>query len=116
MGGYPYIVDLFKNRVGNYVRRLVAVTKPKKVIVCIYHLDERETGGWADGVLKCLCYDRNPARLQAGIEAAYRHGTKRITIHGTEVIPFPLFGVLDGKTTADYCQRVEPSARGGHKM
>lgn len=115
--GYPYMVDLFKNRVGNYVRRLVEKTKPKKVIICmIYHLDERPSGGWADGVLKCLCYDSNPRRLQAGIEAAFRHATKRIRIDGTEVVPFPLFEVLNGKTSADYLQRVEPSPQGGRKM
>ena len=28
----------------------------------------------------------------------------------------PLFEVLDGKNTSDYCQRVEPSAAGGEKM
>ena len=33
--GFGYFVDLFKNRVGNYVRRLVGRRKPKKVIICI---------------------------------------------------------------------------------
>lgn len=32
------------------------------------------------------------------------------------MIPFPLFQVLDGKTTEDYLQRVEPSPSGGKKM
>jgi len=117
--GYPYMVDMFKNRVGNYVRKLVSKTKPKKVVVCmIYYLDEKAPpeGSWADFALSCLCYNRNPARLQAGIEAAFRHGTKRIWVEGTEVIPFPLFEVLDGKTSSDYLQRVEPSPQGGHKM
>ena len=35
---------------------------------------------------------------------------------GTEVVPFPLFKVLDGKNTDDYLQRVEPSPSGGKKM
>merc|ERR1712087_216414 len=35
---------------------------------------------------------------------------------GTEVVPFPLFVPLDGKTSADYVERVEPSAQGGRKM
>merc|ERR1719159_2061545 len=82
----------------------------------IYHLDERATGSWADGALGCLCYDSNPKRLQAGIEAAFKHATSRIRISGTEVIPFPLFRVLNGKTTSDYVQRVEPSPSGGCKM
>eukprot|EP01046_Picozoa_sp_COSAG06_P114202 COSAG06_NODE_60988_length_269_cov_0.605882_1_plen_50_part_01 len=49
---------MFKNRVGNYTRRLVSETKPQKVIICmIYYLDEKSTGSWADCALKCLCYD-----------------------------------------------------------
>lgn len=84
--GFPYMVDMFKNRVGNYVRRLVSETKPKKVVICmIYYLDEKATGGWADCALKCLCYDACPDRLQAGIEAAYYQGTSKIKIDGTEV-------------------------------
>ena len=31
--GFGYFVDMFKNRVGNYVRQLISKTKPKKVIV-----------------------------------------------------------------------------------
>ena len=59
---------MFKNRVGNYVRRLVSETKPKKVVICmIYYLDEVATGGWADCALKCLCYDACPGRLQSGV-------------------------------------------------
>ena len=44
------------------------------------------------------------------------HGTSKIKISGTEVIPFPLFEVLDGSSTEDYLQRVEPSPQGGKKM
>ena len=35
---------------------------------------------------------------------------------GTEVEPFPLFEVLNGEDSRDYCQRVEPSVQGGKKM
>jgi hypothetical protein len=59
---------MFKNRVGNYTRRLVSETKPQKVIICmIYYLDEKSTGSWADCALKCLCYDTCPSRLQSGV-------------------------------------------------
>jgi len=115
--GFGYIVDLFKNRVENYVRQLVSQTKPKKILVCmIYFLDEQAAGSWADPALKCLCYDMYPSRLQAGIEAAFRVATRRIRIPGTEIVPVPLFEALDGKTTADYRDRVEPSPSGGRKM
>lgn len=39
-----------------------------------------------------------------------------IRIKGSEVIPTPLFNVLDGKRSEDYIARVEPSALGGRKM
>lgn len=115
--GIGYFVDLFKNRVGNYVRRLVGKTKPKKVVICmIYYLDEKATGSWADGMLGCMCYNAFPYRLQSAIRAMFRLATKRIRISGTEVVAFPLFEVLDGKTSSDYLQRVEPSPKGGRKM
>merc|ERR1712086_250566 len=116
--GIGYMVDLFKNRVENYVRNLVSgPRKPKKVMVCmIYFLDEQVTGSWADCALGCLQYNTCPGRLQAGIRAAFELATKQITIPGTEVVAFPLFEVLDGKNTTDYCQRVEPSPGGGSKM
>merc|ERR1711971_867196 len=66
--GMGYFVDLFKNRVGNYVRRLIGKSKPKKVLICmIYHLDEQRTGSWADGALGCMKYDSDPGKLQATI-------------------------------------------------
>lgn len=50
--GFGYVVDLFKNRVENYVRRLVGKKKPKKVLVCtIYYPEERASGSWADAAL-----------------------------------------------------------------
>ena len=41
---------------------------------------------------------------------------RKISIQGSEVIPLPLFNVLDGKNTSDYVARVEPSSQGGRKM
>jgi len=111
------MVDLFGNRVQNYVSRLVAHRKPKKVIICmIYYLDQKSTGSWADGALSCLCYDACPWRLQSGIAKAFELATSKIAIPGVEVVPVPLFRVLDGTRTEDYCQRVEPSPIGGEKM
>lgn len=115
--GMGYFVDLFKNRVENYLRNLVSKRKPKKIVICmIYFLDEAKTGGWADCPLACMCYNCAPGRLQTMIRKTFELATKRIRVPGTEVLAFPLFGVLDGKTTADYLQRVEPSVEGGQKM
>merc|ERR1719263_2611980 len=114
---YRLLRYLFKNRVQNYVSRILSKKKPKKVVVCmIYYLDEKATGSWADGTLGCLCYNRYPYRLQSAIRAMFKLATKRIRIPGTEVIAFPLFETLDGKTSSDYIQRVEPSPSGGAKM
>jgi hypothetical protein len=41
---------------------------------------------------------------------------RKISIPGTEVIPVPLFNVLDGKNPRDYVARVEPSSQGGRKV
>eukprot|EP00656_Telonema_subtile_P025353 TRINITY_DN27439_c0_g1_i1.p1 TRINITY_DN27439_c0_g1~~TRINITY_DN27439_c0_g1_i1.p1 ORF type:complete len:334 (+),score=42.70 TRINITY_DN27439_c0_g1_i1:156-1157(+) len=116
--GFGYFVDLFKNRVGHYVERLVEKRKPRKVIICmIYYLEE--TGGqgsWADPALTCLGYQCCPSKLQAVIRRVYEEGTSQIKIEGTEVVPFALFRVLDGKTSTDYLQRVEPSPSGGQKI
>lgn len=115
--GMGYFVDLFKNRVETYVSNLVSKQKPKKVIVCmIYFLDEEASGGWADGPLACMRYNSDPNKLQTMIRRTFELATKRIRISGTEVVAFPLFEVLDGKTTGDYLQRVEPSPQGGRKM
>lgn len=63
-----------------------------------------------------MCYNVNPGKLQCAIRQIFRHATSRIRIPGTEVVPIPLFEVLDAKDPGDYEQRVEPSARGGRKM
>lgn len=82
----------------------------------IYYLDERSQAGWAEGPLKAMGYNRNPAKLQSLIRRVFLNATSNIQIPGTQVIPVPLFRALDGKQTQDYVQRVEPSSQGGRKM
>jgi len=115
--GFGYVVDLFKNRVETYVRRLCAKTKPRKVLVCaIYYPEETTRGGWADAALKAMRYDANPGKLQLLIRKVFQHATVKIRVPGVEVIPVPLFEVLDSGDPRDYEQRVEPSAGAGAKM
>jgi len=115
--GMGYFVNMFKNKLRIYIEKLIEKKKPKKVIVCmLYYLDQTPTGGWADGVLRTLGYDSNPAKLQAIIKRVFELGTSQIQIEGVEVVPFPLFKVLDGTDTTDYIERVEPSSKGGQKM
>ncbi|CAE8589397.1 unnamed protein product [Polarella glacialis] len=115
--GVGYFVDLFGHKVQNYVCKLVGERKPKKVIVCmIYYLDQVGRDSWADCALRGMGYDCCPWRLQAAISTIFTLATQKIQIPGTEVVGFPLFNVLDGRTSEDYVQRVEPSAQGGRKM
>ena len=115
--GVGYFVDLFKNRVENYIKRLVGKRKPKKVLACmLYYPDQVGRGGWADCALSALGYNLAPAKLETLIRTVFRLATSQIRIAGTEVVGVPLFKAMDGKDTSDYCERVEPSPSGGAKM
>lgn len=115
--GLIYFVHMFRIRLGRYIEQLVVLRKPKKIIVCmLYFLDEQSGGSWADGVLEKLGYDSNPDKLQTVMRKVYEWGVSQLNIPGVEVVPLPLYEVLDGKNTADYVQRVEPSVSGGRKM
>lgn len=115
--GLVYFVHMFRVRLRRYIEQLVEVRKPKKVVVCmLYFLDEQSGGSWADTVLGKLGYDSNPEKLQVVMRKVYSWGVSQLTIPGVEVVPLPLYEVLDGKDTTDYVQRVEPSVTGGRKM
>ena len=112
-----YFRHLFGVRVESYIRQLTATTKPKKILVCmIYYPYEADVPSWANFALGALGYNRNPAKLQAMIRVMFKHATSTIHIPGTEVIPVPLYAILDGKLSEDYVARVEPSAIGGRKI
>jgi len=115
--GLNHFIKLFKTRVEDYIQSITAKTKPKLVVVCmIYYLDEIAGGSWADGTLRRLGYDKDPTKLQLLIRKIFAEATSKIEVEGVNVLAFPLFEVLDGKDTTDYCQRVEPSAQGGEKI
>jgi hypothetical protein len=115
--GMGYMIHLFSARIQSIVSRIVAKTKPRLILVCmIYFLDEKPGNSWAEGVLYALGYNSNPEKLQEVIRQLFRLATKSIKIPGSQVVAVPLFEALNGKDTADYSQRVEPSAKGGQKM
>jgi len=115
--GYGYFLHLFKTRAQTYISNLIKLKKPKKVLVCmIYYVDEKITGGWADASMAALGYNKNPGDLQMLTRLIYENATKKIQFDGVETIAVPFFTVMDGKTSGDYCERVEPSAQGGSKM
>ena len=113
-----YFYHMFQTRVQAYVNNLTSgEERPGTIIVCmIYYLDEAATGSWADGMLGCLGYNSNPKKLQMMIRRVFEEAVSKIKVDGAEVIPFPLFKVLDGKTSSDYRERVEPSPEGGRKI
>lgn len=116
--GLGHFVQLFKDEVAQYIRSVVAVTKPRLVVACmIYFPDEVPGGSWADRILSMLGYNSNPGKLQKMIRRVYADATAQIgEVDGIKVLPCPFFEILDGKNSADYCARVEPSPVGGQKM
>mmetsp|Transcript_15112 Transcript_15112/g.36472 ORF Transcript_15112/g.36472 Transcript_15112/m.36472 type:complete len:303 (-) Transcript_15112:188-1096(-) len=114
--GLQHFVTLFKTDIERYLHRVCAKNKPKRILVCmIYHPCELGTG-WADTTLSALGYNSKPSWLQSLIKAVFELATKQIKIDGVEVVPIPLFQVLDPKDGSDYLFRVEPSSTGGMKM
>ena len=63
-----------------------------------------------------LGYDNKPEIVQNLIKTIFELATKKVRVEGTEVIPFPMFHVLNGTETNLYAQRVEPSCEGGMKL
>ncbi|CAB9504757.1 expressed unknown protein [Seminavis robusta] len=120
--GFPpclgYLRHLFGTRTQQYIRRLTSQQVPHKILVCmIYFPDENpHSPSWAGGTLAALGYDHNPGKLQALIRKAFVQATSTIQIPGAQVIPVPLYEVLDGQHSQDYVARVEPSPLGGEKM
>ena len=82
----------------------------------LYYLDEAPGGSWADFTLQKLGYDKDPSKLQLVLREVYRRATCRLALDDVPVVPVPLYEALDGKESADYVQRVEPSSRGGQKL
>ena len=116
---FGYLVHMFGTRVQKYIERIVpnGNNKPKKILVCMYYyLDKNPTPSWAGCALGCLGYNHTPQKLQTLIRRAFEEATSKIEIPGSQVIPVPLFNVLDGENSRDYVARVEPSSQGGRKM
>ncbi len=113
-----HFVRLFGKRVQSYATALIQGShRPSRIIACmIYFPDEMYSESWANTALGSLGYNTSPEKLQAAIKYVFENATSQIQIPGVDILPFPLFRVLDGKCTEDYVARVEPSAQGGRKM
>jgi hypothetical protein len=114
-----YFKHMFGTQIQDYVTRMTAKTRPRAVIICMIYFPleaEFKQKSWAEMQLKALGYNSYPVQLQTAIRAMYEIATKQIKIEGTEVVPFALHEVLDGKSPDDYTARVEPNDEGGRKM
>ena len=111
----------------SYIRKLVAKTVPRKVVVnMIYFPDQTvDPDAWPANTLRLLGYDANPAKLQYIIRALFTALKASSTGNGIPadlrerglcVEAYPLYTVLDGNDSGDYEQRVEPSVQGGRKI
>lgn len=116
--GMGHFVRLFRDSTTRYLQTLTAERKPRCIACCmLYYLDESVGGSWADLVLRKLGYDTDPEKLQLIIREIFERATCQIALDGVDVVvPVPMYEALDGKTTSDYVQRVEPSSSGGHKL
>jgi hypothetical protein len=116
--GAKHMNKIFRYDIQNYIKKLTQYTKPYMVIVCMmYYPDENNhIASWMDKALGLLQYNTKPVIVQTAIEAIYNNSICNIKVKGTNIVPCPVFQVLDGKTTSDYVGRVEPSSTGGEKM
>jgi hypothetical protein len=119
--GMSYLIGMFRDKIQNYLERVVGSTKCSKVLVCMIYYPALVGEGWADMSLSFMNYttEKDPERLQLMIRTAFEMATSEIRIAGIDdedVIPVPLFEILDPMNAADYVARVEPSSLGGRKM
>jgi len=115
--GFRHFVKMFCHQTLSLIEKVIAVRRPKCVVVCMYYyFDEKPGGSWADYTLGKLGYDTDPTKLQLVMREVFAAATQHVDLEGIKVVPVPLYEALDGKNPEDYEQRVEPSVQGGQKM
>ena len=115
--GLQHFVRLFRDDMRRYVERVLDGRPVAAVAVCfIYYPCLEGQGGWADGALALLRYDRDPGRLQLIMREIFRQALSGLRIPGIRVVPIPLYESLDPADPGDYVARVEPSVLGGKKL
>ena len=115
--GLQSLVKSFKEGITKYIKKLVAKTKPSKIIVCMfYYPDANWVSSWCGFFLDISGYTLNQKRVQAIIRQIYNLAIKEIKIRHVEMRYFPMFEYLDPNNSNDYIGRVEPSEQGTAKM
>ncbi len=113
-----YLRGLFQKNLETYLQKLTHFTKPRFIIVCfLYFPDENaKAQSWANSTLHALGYNSNPKTLQDRMRLVFESCVTKVKVEGCRIQFLPFYEVLDGKTTLDYAQRVEPSSSGGRKI
>ena len=119
-----YFIILFRHQVTKYLEKITSKQMPAKIgVCCIYYLDEHNGESWANCALLCLGYCCCPSVLQQRIKVIFQLATCEVKLESSHsrgpapiIVPIALSDALDGKTTGDYVQRVEPSIAGGEKI
>ena len=116
--GLGHFRAMFRDDLERYICDATARVRPKLVVpTMLYYLDEDASAeSWANCVLRCIGYNRNPSHVQAVIDRTYLDGVAKVCVPGSVVAPLALSAALDGRDTRDYVARVEPSAAGGAKI
>jgi len=120
--GMAQLIKIFKDKTQAYIELLTSKTRPKRVVISmVYYLDENaDFQGWASntfsivGASAASRLDLNKLRLI--VKSVYKLATCQIKIPGIEIIPCPLFDVLDGKDSRDYACFTQPSIQGSGKI
>jgi hypothetical protein len=114
--GLNHFKTVFRSNVESYVKELTTKTVPATILVCMtYFPDEKQDAG-APKALGKLGYNLFPQKFQAIIRKLYEIGTTEIEVPGANVVPVPLFEVLDGKDTNMYVHRVKLSVQGARAI
>lgn len=115
--GMKTLRKLFHDDMAAYIAMLTEKTKPRLVVACMpYFPDEIVKPSWASFALRVLRYNVTPEWLQEAYVRVFENAVKEIRVDGCRMAFVPFYRALDGKTSADYVDRVEPSEQGGQKL
>ena len=115
-GAMQTLISLFKDGIQNYLIRVIGKKKVSKVFVNMIYYPAIEGDSWCKFLLSVINNRVMRPRLQFIIRNLFLHATSQITIPGVEIIPVPMFEILDHTNSIEYDNRVEPSSVGGNKI
>lgn len=116
--GLKHITSIFKDRLEDYIKRLVSKNKPRLVLINTVYYPYHCTGeDWSLSVLSECSLSINPNILQSIISHIHKKATSKIKIPGIKVFHVPLFKVLTASNKNDYDNTGRyPSIQGGKKI